>query len=409
MKSNFKPIGTALYHFSDLIEEVTEYNADLQYGLSDIVGVTIDKGLISTVANLSQTALDKFYIVKPETFVYNPRTHGVKLGMGFNQTSKTFITSWNNVAFRVKESALRVVNPLYLWLYFNRAEWDRETNYRAWGSSTIVFAWNTFLSMLVRLPPKSYQDKLCKQYSIISNRIALKQRINDNLRNIATSAFDNLVRNIKIYSGSITETELGTIPSVWKIMPLKDVISLIIDHRGITPLKLGGEWSDDGIIALSAKSVKNHRLINLNIANRVDEALFEKWMPEKLQPHDILMTSEAPLGEFYYIASFCRYCLSQRLFAIRSNPDIIEPTVLYFQMSDVIGKHQIDVRKTGTTVTGIRQSELLKMPIVVPEKTVQSQFAALCNPIMLQIEKNEEECRKLSDIQTIILSKLSSR
>lgn len=89
MKSNYKPTDITLYHFSDLIEEVTEYNTDLQYGLSDIVGVTIDKGLIPTIANLNQTALDKFYVVKPKTFVYNPRTHGVKLGMGFNQTTET--------------------------------------------------------------------------------------------------------------------------------------------------------------------------------------------------------------------------------------------------------------------------------------------------------------------------------
>ena len=81
----------------------------------------------------------------------------------------------------------------------------------------------------------------------------------------------------------------------------------------MTPTKLGSEWSNEGIIALSAKSVKNHELVNLDIANHVDNDLYNRWMPQKLQSQDILMTSEAPLGEFYYLADFSTYCLSQRL------------------------------------------------------------------------------------------------
>ncbi len=171
-----------VYKFSEIIEEVKEYNNDLKYGLDDIVGVTIEKGLIPTIANLSQTALDKFYLVEPKTFVYNPRTHGVRIGMGYNQTKKTFITSWNNLAFKVKVSALEVLNPDYLWLYFNRSEWDRETNFRAWGSSTIVFSWSIFMDMIIELPAKSIQDIIVKQYSIINERIILKRKINDNYK-----------------------------------------------------------------------------------------------------------------------------------------------------------------------------------------------------------------------------------
>ena len=169
------------YKFYEIIEEVQEYNTNLNYGLDDIVGVTIEKGLIPTIANLTQTALDRFYIVRPKTFVYNPRTHGVRLGMGFNQTDKIYITSWNNLAFKVKESMQNIIIPEYLWLYFLRSEWDRETNYHAWGSSTIVFSWETFRNLTLKIPPYSEQLKIVREYRTISNRIALKQRINDNL------------------------------------------------------------------------------------------------------------------------------------------------------------------------------------------------------------------------------------
>lgn len=183
------------YKFSELIEEITEYNTELKYGLNDIVGVTIEKALISTIANLTQTSLEKFYIVKPNTFVYNPRTHGVRLGMGYNQTERTYITTWNNFAFKVKDTMLDVLNPDYLWMYFNRSEWDRETNFKAWGSSTIVFSWNIFMDMSIKLPEKSIQDTLVKQYTIIKNRIELKKKINDTLEAQAQTLFTLKVQN----------------------------------------------------------------------------------------------------------------------------------------------------------------------------------------------------------------------
>lgn len=233
--------------------------------------------------------------------------------------------------------------------------------------------------------------------------------VNDNLRELASIEFFNKIRYRECPNCEVQETEIGTYPLDWAVLPLGDVLETIIDRRGVTPTKLGSEWSTDGIIALSAKSVKNHELVNLDIANRVNNELYERWMSQKLQSQDILMTSEAPLGEFYYLADFAEYCLSQRLFAMRANKNVIEPTLLYFQLTDSIGKHQIDIRKTGTTVTGIRQSELIQVPIIVPPMSIQQDFAQFCEPIMLSIEKNADEVRYLSQLQNIILSQLSSR
>lgn len=229
---------------------------------------------------------------------------------------------------------------------------------------------------------------------------------NDNLRASASIMFFNKIRYVQC-SECCQETEIGRYPIEWTLSTLGDVLDTIIDRRGLTPTKLGSEWSNEGIIALSAKSVKNHELVNLDIANHVDNDLYNRWMPQKLQSQDILMTSEAPLGEFYYLADFSTYCLSQRLFAMRANKTIIEPTVLYFQLTDSIGKHQIDIRKTGTTVTGIRQSELIQVPIIVPPMNIQKEFARFCNPIMITIEKNADEIRQLFKLQEMLLSRLS--
>lgn len=178
-----------MFKFCDLIEEVSEFNTDLKYGLEDIIGVTIEKGLIPTVANLTQTALDKFYIVRPNTFIYNPRTHGVRLGMGFNETDNVYITSWNNVAFKVKDSAKQIVLPKYLWLYFLRPDWDRLSNFLAWGSSTIVFAWKDFLDIEISLPSIEKQREIVAEYNTLATRIETNKKLIATLEQTAQTLY----------------------------------------------------------------------------------------------------------------------------------------------------------------------------------------------------------------------------
>ena len=203
-----------MYKFEDLIEEVKEFNTDLRYGLDDIVGVTIEKGLIPTIANLTQTALDKFYIIKPETFVYNPRTHGVRLGMGYNDTCNTYITTWNNVAFRVKDTAKNIVIPRYLWLYFCRPVWDRLTNFLAWGSSTIVFAWKDFLTIEIDLPSITRQREIVAEYETLTRRIRINEQMIQNLESTAQTLYR------KMFVDGIDKENL---PDGWRMGTLGEV------------------------------------------------------------------------------------------------------------------------------------------------------------------------------------------
>jgi len=79
----------------------------------------------------------------------------------------------------------------------------------------------------------------------------------------------------------------------WRKAKLEEVLDLIIDHRGRTPKKLGGAWTKSGIPALSAKNIKDGQIVNKKDIRYVSKELYEKWMPEKLEAGDILMTSEA--------------------------------------------------------------------------------------------------------------------
>jgi len=173
-------MGLTKYSIGELIELTTETNSDLRYGADDVRGMTITKQIIPTKANVAGTDLVKFLVVHPDEFVYNPRTHGKKIGFGYNDTEDTFLISWNNIAFRVKEDMRGVVMPEYLFLHFNRSEWDREACYRSWGSSTEVFSWEALCEMKLNLPPLPVQQKYVDVYNaMLANQRSYESGLED--------------------------------------------------------------------------------------------------------------------------------------------------------------------------------------------------------------------------------------
>lgn len=154
---------TKWVRLGEYIEQCTAINSDLQFGIDDVRGMTISKEIIPTKADLKSMDLSKFLIVEPKEFVYNPRTHGKKIGLGFNTTDSNFIISWNNIAFRVKDPNL--LCPDYLYILISREEWDRNACFRSWGSSTEVFSWAEFGSMGIPLPSIDVQRELVYTYN----------------------------------------------------------------------------------------------------------------------------------------------------------------------------------------------------------------------------------------------------
>lgn len=154
---------TKWVRLGEYIEQCTAINSDLQFGIDDVRGMTISKEIIPTKADLKSMDLSKFLIVEPKEFVYNPRTHGKKIGLGFNTTDSNFIISWNNIAFRVKDPNL--LCPDYLYILISREEWDRNACFRSWGSSTEVFSWAEFGSIEIPLPSIDVQRELVYTYN----------------------------------------------------------------------------------------------------------------------------------------------------------------------------------------------------------------------------------------------------
>ena len=192
------------------------------------------------------------------------------------------------------------------------------------------------------------------------------------------------------------------LPKDWVTRTLNDVVIDIIDYRGKTPKKLGGSWAKSGIIALSAMNVKQGQLVKLEKAKFVSNELYQKWMKSEVMKGDILMTSEAPLGETYFIAEKRKICLSQRLFCIRANPNIIHPRFLFYLFNLPSVRKQLDLRGTGTTVLGIRQPELRKVPIVVPPLPTQRKIAAVLSAYDDLIENNTRRIEILEEMASTV-------
>jgi type I restriction enzyme, S subunit len=171
---------------------------------------------------------------------------------------------------------------------------------------------------------------------------------------------------------------------------LGEVLERVIDHRGRTPKKLGGDFCPLGIQVLSAKSIRDGT-IHLDDEQRfISEQMWHRWMPEKLRPGDILLTSEAPLGEVALIPSEWRYCLGQRLFALRADAQRLDNRFLFYVLRSPDGQQRLRARETGTTAQGIRQSELLKVEIDLPPIEDQRRISLVLGLLDDRIELNRQ-------------------
>ena len=187
------------------------------------------------------------------------------------------------------------------------------------------------------------------------------------------------------------ESELG---------PLLDTI---IDYRGKTPKKLKGEWASSGIPALSAKNIKKGKIVNQEAIRYVDRDLYSRWMKEEVKKGDILMTSEAPLGETFYVKNDDKLLLSQRLFAIRTKKEKLDSQFLYYYFNSKFGNHELLSRATGTTVGGIRQTALVKVLVRYPENVgTQKNISSILTAYDDLIENNEKRIRALEEMAQLL-------
>ena len=175
----------------------------------------------------------------------------------------------------------------------------------------------------------------------------------------------------------------------WGTAPLEELVGDIMDRRGVTPIKLGSDFISSGHRVISAKLIKQSRIdLYADEPRFVDSTTYKKWMQSPLLADDVILTSEAPLGEIAYIKEPLEWCLGQRLFGIRTNKSKLFGRFLFYALKSDTVFNDLTSRATGTTVQGIRQSELRRVLIPLPPLAEQKRIAEVLGALDDKIELN---------------------
>ena len=177
----------------------------------------------------------------------------------------------------------------------------------------------------------------------------------------------------------------------WKEYKLIDVLDALIDYRGKTPKKV-----EKGIPLITAKIVKNGRI---NTPNEfLAEEDYDNWMVRGFpNAGDVVLTTEAPLGEVAQLDER-KVALAQRIVTLRGKKNILDNTYLKYYLLSIIGQSRLKARETGTTVTGIKQSELREVLVTCPPFKTQQIIAKILSSLDDKIEVNRRINEQLEEL-----------
>ena len=168
------------YKLVDLIEQIDKRNTKGQFGLSSVKGISIQKVFIETKANMDGVSLTPYKLVEPNTFAYVTVTsrNGEKITLAYNDSTNTYIISSSYIVFKVKKPDL--LSSEFLFMYFNRPEFDRFSRYNSWGSARETFSWDDMCDIEIDLPPLKIQEKYVSVYkSMLDNQKAYETGLED--------------------------------------------------------------------------------------------------------------------------------------------------------------------------------------------------------------------------------------
>lgn len=172
MKHNYELLGKHIRQVDIRNSEGKEEN---------LLGVSVQKRFIPSIANTNGTDFTKYKVVRKGQFTYIPDTsrRGDKIGIALLEDYEEGLVSNVYTVFEVVDE--EQLCPQYLMLWFSRPEFDRYARFKSHGSVREVMDWDEMCKVELPVPKIEKQRKIVKVYRTIADRIALKQKINDNL------------------------------------------------------------------------------------------------------------------------------------------------------------------------------------------------------------------------------------
>ena len=222
------------------IEESDKRNTDGKLDENAVVGISTQKELIRTKADLAGVNLSSYKLLPPMSFAYVPDTsrRGEKIALAYNTTEETFLISSIYVVFYVSDTGS--LDPYYLYMYFNRPEFDRYSRFNSWGSARETFNWEDMCDIEIDLPDLPTQQKYVDIYkAMVANQQSYDRGLED-LRLVCDGYIEDLRRKMEckrigLYVNEIDERNADGLKadSVRGISTSKELIATKADMNGV--------------------------------------------------------------------------------------------------------------------------------------------------------------------------------
>ncbi len=165
--------------------ELTELtNENSQYGIDDVMGISIEKKLIRTKADMKDVNLAPYLLIQPNEFAYVTVTsrNGGKISIALNDTGRTHICSSSYVVFRSKN--IEELLPQYLMLFLSRNEFNRYARFHSWGSARENFNWEDMCDVQIPIPGIEVQKSIAEMYTVYNARKKINEQLKAQIKSI---------------------------------------------------------------------------------------------------------------------------------------------------------------------------------------------------------------------------------
>ena len=384
MKEGYRLLG-------DFIQPVDERNRDLK--VDYLLGVSISKQFIPSIANIVGTDLSSYKIVRTGQFAYGPVTsrNGEKISIALLQDKDCIISSSYTV-FEVTDNER--LDPEYLMLWFSRPEFDRYTRYMSHGSVREIFDWDELCKVELPVPSIEKQRGIVTAYNTITDRIELKRKINDNLEAAALSIYKCFFVDYIPFDGSQ--------PSSWKEVTVDDIASDVI--CGKTPPTADPQNYGGTIPFITIPDM--HGSVYTTSTARFLSEKGASTQPGKMLPANSVCVS--------CIASVGLVCLTaepsqtnQQINSIICK-DQISPFYVYTKMT-TLNKYLKQLGAGGSTTLNINKTLFGQIPILLPDEASMKEYHNKVEPLFSSIRENQYEIQHLESLKRLLLSQISSR
>ena len=332
-----------------------------------VLGINIDKFFMPSVANVIGTDLSKYKLITKGKFACNPMHVGrdERLPVALYDEEEPAIVSPAYFMFEVIDNS--ILNEDYLIMWFRRPEFDRICWLHTDGSVRGGITWDDICRLELLIPPIENQLEIVNSYKAITERIALKQKINDNLEAQAEAIYNEMIAN---NSTNGTMSTLGEISTI-KTGKLNSEAAVI-----------------NGIYPFFTCSQETYRT---NTFSFDQEAV-------------LLAGNNA--SAIYPLKIYCgKFDVYQRTYVISSNNRFVSNKQLYFVL-----KQQLNEFKgisSGTTTKFLTMKILTPIPVVIAPEDIATSFINITNKIFETIFQNQREIEHLRELQMIVLGELS--